>query len=80
MFQPERFSVNYKKNAAAVEVLSIAGQTVYRVRFSDQTQQLILTRATHQNTNRFWTSIPEGRQELAEEVGALIEQYIRQKV
>jgi hypothetical protein len=80
MFQPERFSINHNNSAAAVEVLSITGQTIYRVVFSNNMQMLILTRATSSNASRFWTSIPEGRQELAEEIGALIENHIRQKI
>ncbi len=79
MFQPERFSINHGKYSAAVEVISVAGQTIYRVVFSNNMQMLILTRATNSNAGRFWTSVPEGRQELAEEVGALIESNIRQK-
>ncbi len=35
--------------------------------------------ATNANNEKFWTSIPEGRQELAQQVGPLIENYYRSK-
>ena len=79
MFQPEKFNIDYKNNSATVEVLSIAGQTIYRVVFANR-NALILTRATNSNAARFWTSIPEGKMEMAEEVGVLIEQYLKQKI
>jgi hypothetical protein len=59
MHQPESFIIHYNNNPPIVIILSIAGQTVYRVLFSDGLPQPILTRATHQNANRFWTSVPE---------------------
>ena len=37
---------------------------------------LVLTRATGQDSDRFWTSIPQGRQKEAEEIGPLIGEYI----
>ena len=77
--QPEKFEIVYNDIAATVELHSISGQTIYRVIFKEKIAPLSLTRALHRNANKFWTSIPEGRQELAEKVGALIEQRIRQK-
>jgi hypothetical protein len=77
--QPEKFQIIYNNSAANVEVHSISGQPIYRVIFSEKIAPLNLTRALHRNADKFWTSIPEGRQELAEKVGTLIEQHIRQK-
>jgi hypothetical protein len=78
--KPESFAIINNEIPATVEELSIAAQTIYRVIFTDKTAPLILTRATNHNAGRFWTSIPEGRQEFAEEIGKLIEKHIRQKV
>ena len=77
--QPEKFTLIYKDTVADVEIHSISGQPVYRVIFGNKTEPLILHRATQFNAIKFWTSIPEGRQELAEEVGILIEKHIKQK-
>jgi hypothetical protein len=76
---PEKFVLSYQDAIINVEIYSISGQPVYRVIFGDKTEPLVLHRATHFNTGRFWTSIPEGRQVLAEEIGVLIEKYLKQK-
>lgn len=76
MMSPNKFEVTYKNAPIIVEVLSVAGQTLYRVNLKTG-PPLILTRATHANAYKFWTSIPEGRQTEAEEVGPLIAEYIR---
>jgi len=47
------------------------------VTFSINRTPLVVTRALHSNAYRFWTSIPEGRQQEAEEVGALISEYFK---
>ena len=67
--QPVKFALLYHGAPADVEVYSISGQSVYRVIFGNKTDPLVLHRATQFNASRFWTSIPEGRQELAEEIG-----------
>jgi hypothetical protein len=40
---------------------------------------LIVTKAAGTEIGKFWTSIPEGRQEEADEVGELITEYLRDK-
>ena len=56
---------------------SISGQVIYRVLYLDNRPPLVLTRALHANAHFFWTSIPEGRQAEAEEVGTLIAEHIK---
>ena len=62
-----------------VEEIRIPGQTFFRVNFSNEIHQLTLLRATNAKGEKFWTSVPEGRQKLAEQIGPLIENYYRSK-
>ena len=71
------FVLEFKKEEINVQRLSIGGQTLFKVNFPDNRKPLIVTRALHANAYRFWTSIPEGRQQEAEEIGALITEYFK---
>jgi hypothetical protein len=73
------FDIDYKESKIRVQRHSVAGQTIYRVQFPDKRPPLVVTRALHANANRFWTSIPEGRQMEAEEIGPLIAEYLKGK-
>jgi len=75
--QETNFELNFKDGKIRVQRHSIGGQVIFRVIFSNKTMPLVLTRALHANAHRFWTSIPEGRQQEAEEVGALISEYYK---
>jgi hypothetical protein len=71
------FVLNFKDGKIQVQRHSIGAQVIFRVIFSDQRPPLVVTRAVHANAYRFWTSIPEGRQDEAEEVGTLISDYFK---
>ena len=71
------FEVDFNGGRIRVQRLLVANQTIYRVAFSDKRNPLILTRATSDNAGYFWTSVPEGRQREADEVGAVIANYIK---
>jgi len=75
--QNEIFDLEYENSPAKVERIQIPGQTFFRVNFSNGTPPLTLLRATDANQSKFWTSIPEGRQQLAERIGLLIEHRYR---
>ena len=75
--EKKNFFFFFKKEEINVQRLSIGGQTLFKVNFPDNSKPLIVTRALHANAYRFWTSIPEGRQKEAEEVGALISEYFK---
>ncbi len=75
----ETFDLEFGNNSIRVEEIRIAGQTFFRVVFSNQIPELRMLRATNAEQKKFWTSIPEGRQKLAEQVGPLIEQHYRSK-
>ena len=72
----EKFEVIYKEKAVKIEEVSVGGQALYKVIFSDR-PAMFVTRAKHFNASKFWTSVPEGRQELAEEIGELITKHYK---
>ena len=78
--QNEIFDLEFGINKIRVEQIQIPGQTFFRVNFSNEIPPLTLLRATDSNQAKFWTSVPEGRQQLAEQIGPLIEKYYRSKI
>ena len=77
--ETEIFDLNYKGAKIKVQQHIVTNQVVYRVQFGDRRLPLIITRATNANAARWWTSVPEGRQKEAEEIGPLIAEYIKSK-
>ena len=74
----QRFEIIYKGSAANVVEYSLRNGRVFRIEFTDASlKPLVVTVAHDSEDKKFWTSIPEGRQELAAEVGRLIATYIR---
>ena len=71
------FTLNFHDGTIDVHRHAIGNQVIFRVTFSNKRAPLVVTRALHANAYRFWTSIPEGRQNEAEEVGALISEYFK---
>lgn len=72
-----KFQLDFRDGKIQVQRHSVGGQVVFRVAFSDGRAPLILTRANHANAHKFWTSIPEGRQDEADQVGPLISEYYK---
>jgi hypothetical protein len=73
----DNFELDFQDGRIRVQRRLVANQTVYVVVFSDKRSHLVLTRATGDNANFFWTSVPEGRQKEAELVGPVIANHIR---
>ncbi len=71
------FNLVLKGLEIAVERHYIGSQTIFRISFPDKRSPLIVTRANRPQTGKFWSSIPEGRQQEAEEVGILISNYFK---
>lgn len=69
------FELEYKDQKIRVQRHELSGEIIYRVLFADRRPALVLTRMLHSPTVHWWTSIPEGRQPEAEEIGPLIELY-----
>jgi hypothetical protein len=77
MANTDLFELDYKNERIRVERRLFANQVIYRVLFSNKSAPLALTRTTADNVKKFWTSVPEGRQLEAEEIGLLIEAFIK---
>jgi len=75
----ETFDLEFGNSTIRVEEIKIPGQTFFRIKFSNQIPELKMLRATNAEQQKFWTSIPEGRQKLAEQIGPLIENHYRSK-
>jgi len=73
------FELAYNGNKIKVQEHQVAGQTVFRIVFTDNRKPLVITRATRSNYTDFWTSVPEGRQQEAEEIGAFISEHLNTK-
>lgn len=78
--EPLIFDLDFGTGKIRVEELSLPGQTFFRVNFSNGIPDLTLLRATNFHDEKFWTSVPEGRQQLAEQVGPLLEEYYLTKM
>ena len=74
--EKEQFEVTYGDQQLQVRRLYLANQVIFHISFPEAKPALVLTRATDHNKNRFWTSIPEGRQPEAAAIGPLIAAYI----
>ena len=58
--------------------VDMPGRYAFHIKFSSTRKPLLVVRATDINRDKFWTSMPEGRQMEAEGVGKLIEKYIQE--
>ncbi len=75
--EAKQFELKSNDVRLRVQEHKIAGQTVFRIAFSDRTPPLVITKAQHFEAHNFWTSIPEGRQNEAEEIGAVISNHLK---
>jgi hypothetical protein len=73
------FELTYKEGILKVQKYQAEGQTVFRIVFPDSRKPLVVTKATRINYTDFWTSIPEGWQKEAEEIGVFISEYLNRK-
>ncbi len=73
----DNFELDFKDEKINVQRHSIGSQVIFRILFSNKRTPLVITRGTHSNAYKFWTSIPEGRQNEAEEVGPIISEYFK---
>ena len=73
------FELDHKGVKLKVQSFLLNGQQIYRVVFPDNRKPLVIARPLNANATRFWTSIPEGRQKEAEEIGTLIAAHLQKK-
>ena len=71
------FEIEYKGAVTKVTEAEIKSRRIFYIQFPDNSKVLTITVGKGLGDEKFWTSIPEGRQEEAEEVGKLIAAYIR---
>ena len=72
----ERFNIAYQGQQLDVQILDVGGQRIYKVNFPSGVT-LLMTRAKNADGVYFWTSVPEGKQRQAEEIGSLIEPILK---
>jgi hypothetical protein len=75
----EVFSLEAHGVTITCQRLPIPKQAVYYISFSSARQPITIARAKFVDSDARWTSIPEGRQNEAEGVGALIDEYLANK-
>lgn len=73
------FDIEYKGLTAKVKQIGYDENRIFNVTFSDKRKPLIITVSVKRDGTKWWTSVPQGRQIEAEEVGKLIAIYIRAK-
>ena len=75
----DNFTILYQQQELKVNRMELAQMVIYRVSFPDNTLPLIITRAMKPEGDKFWTSVPQGRQKEAAAIGPLIGEYILSK-
>ena len=73
----DNFELDFRGEKIKVSRHSIGPRVIFKIVFPGYTRPLVVTRAIHADAYKFWTSIPEGRQREAEEVGPLIVEYFK---
>ncbi len=75
----DQFELNFKNVRITVQKHIIEHYIVFKIGFPDKRRPLMITRATDACTQYYWTSIPAGRQEEAEEIGIRISGYLESR-
>ncbi len=77
MDDPKIFDIDLNGQAAQVSAHTIKSAKVFHIVFTSRRPALNITIAENADGVKFWTSVPEGRQEEAELAGKAIASYIR---
>ncbi|HTD99033.1 MAG TPA: hypothetical protein VK668_07080 [Mucilaginibacter sp.] len=73
------FEIVYEGRTVKVAEHELKNMRVFYIDFAGWKKPLTITVALNRFDEKFWTSVPEGRQKEAEELGKLIAGYIRNK-
>jgi hypothetical protein len=73
------FVIEYEGMPLNVSEHDVHDTRVFHITFSDKRKPLVITVADAPDNKKWWTSVPQGRQTEAEQVGKLIANYIRTK-
>lgn len=76
MDNANQFTIVEDRATVLVEVHRIGKSNIYRLNFPDNRMPLVLTKAEKVGGIKFWTSVPEGRQNEAEAFGDLIDKHL----
>ena len=76
----DRFSFEAHGVIISCQRVPVAKHAVYYVCFSSARQPITIARAKFVDSDARWTSIPEGRQNEAEGVGKLIDDYLEKRI
>lgn len=71
------FELNFEGNAVFISEHELEGKRVFYIDFKDQRKPLVITVGLGLRKEKFWTSVPQGRQAEAQQIGKLIADYIR---
>jgi hypothetical protein len=74
------FEIEYEGETVQVTEAEIRDRRIFHLAYTNGRKPLTITVARDNKDVKFWTSIPEGRQEEAEKAGKLIAAFIRNKI
>ncbi|MBZ4187656.1 hypothetical protein [Niabella beijingensis] len=72
----DRFSFVAHGVTLKCERMNLPRVIAFNIVFSSSRKPIVITKAKNAEKKEFWTSVPEGRQQEAEGVGRLIEEYL----
>ena len=78
MNDPDLFNVELNGQTVQVSSHTIKSARLFHIVYQGATPALNITIAENTDGIKFWTSVPEGRQEEAELAGKVIAAYIRE--
>lgn len=78
MNDPNLFEADINGLTVRVSVHTIKSARVFHIVYPNHLKPLNITVAENTDGEKFWTSVPEGRQEEAEFAGKVIAAYIRE--
>jgi hypothetical protein len=73
------FEIEYEGRPANVTEHNVQDTRVFHITFRDKRNPLVITVADAPGDKKWWTSVPQGRQTEAEQIGKLIAAHIRAK-
>lgn len=73
------FDLELEGHTITVTEHELKGKRVFYIDFKGWKKPLVITVALTNREEKFWTSIPEGRQQEAEQIGKLIANHIRNR-
>ena len=73
------FELKFAGSVIHITEHELQGKRVFYIDFKGLRKPLVITVAFSISSGKFWTSVPQGRQEEAQQIGKLIADYIRGK-